>query len=542
MINFIKDAVTAVSGIKSFLFNTDYRNNFDLQNVEFPCCVLTPIMRTNYDLNNIIRESAELQLSVVDLAPYEYSGDDLYAINKRCSDLALQVIANLQVKSKLDKELAFEFILPSGDELISGVMCNLQCTMKQGSCIGAPSYVEVVVQPVKRESITTNGKHVIIPSSGFNAMREVEVDVNVDLKGSLQDKQVTITENGTQTITADSEFEGLSSVEVTTDVNTLQGLDFSELGRNEGDVVIQNSILKDEINSAVERGKKWTEQSTSSDFWGGERTGRIYYFYTKLNCPNLKILNIFNNCPAMTYINIDEAVENCNNLDSCEQAFTGNYAMKIVKLGNINYSNVTNAVKMFSNCWSLKEIDWGNFKDAKLLTMTQMFNDSCFNIETIDFSKITTKYCENMSSLLYYSGGSFSQNTKRILGLDMTSCTKATNIFKNRISILEIEITNWGKCNLSLNTQKLLSSSSIRYIIWHALNGENSLGFENEGATSRTLQLHATPYASWEEWKTTKPSVEDCEYLGIDEAEIAKYGELTWEDIALSIKLITIGA
>jgi hypothetical protein len=185
MINFIKDAVSAVSGIKTFLFNTDYRNNFDLQNVEFPCCVLTPIMRTNYDLNNIIRESAELQLSVVDLAPYDYTGDDLYAINKRCSDLALQVIANLQVKSKLDKELTFEFILPSGDELISGVMCNLQCTMKQGSCIGAPSYVEVIVQPIKRESITTNGKYVISADSGFNAMKEVEVDVQVEGGGGL---------------------------------------------------------------------------------------------------------------------------------------------------------------------------------------------------------------------------------------------------------------------------------------------------------------------------------------------------------------------
>lgn len=139
MINYIKQAVESVEGIKSFLFNTDYRNNFDLQDVEFPCCVLTPIMKTNYDLNNIIRDSAELQLSVVESAPYDYSGDDLYAINKRCSDLALQVIANLQVKSKLDKELTFEFILPSGDELISGVMCSLQCTMKQGKCAPAPT-------------------------------------------------------------------------------------------------------------------------------------------------------------------------------------------------------------------------------------------------------------------------------------------------------------------------------------------------------------------------------------------------------------------
>lgn len=159
MINFIKDAVNAVSGIKSFLFNTDYRNNFDLQNVEFPCCVLTPIMSKKYDLNNIIRESAELQLSVVDLAPYEYTGDDLYAINKRCSDLALQVIANLQVKSKLDKELTFEFILPSGDELISGIMANLNITMKQGKCAPQPNILlrGMEQQPIGVSILATNG-------------------------------------------------------------------------------------------------------------------------------------------------------------------------------------------------------------------------------------------------------------------------------------------------------------------------------------------------------------------------------------------------
>lgn len=218
MINFIKDAVTAVNGIKTFLFNTDYRNNFDLQNVEFPCCVLTPIMRTNYDLNNIIRESAELQLSVVDLAPLEYTGDDLYAINKRCSDLALQVIANLQVKSKLDKELTFEFILPSGDELISGVMCNLTATMRQGSCNGAPSYVEVVVQSIKRKSITSNGKYVISADSGYNAMREVEVDVNVEMPKIEPTKQVIFNDNTTTTITPSEGYDAIESVGIVVDL------------------------------------------------------------------------------------------------------------------------------------------------------------------------------------------------------------------------------------------------------------------------------------------------------------------------------------
>ncbi len=112
--------------------------------------------------------------------------------------------------------------------------------------------------------------------------------------------------------------------------------------------------------------------------------------------------------------------------------------------------------------------------------------------------------------------------------------------FMDCIALEECLIEGYSIYNLSFSDSQNLSAESIKYIIWHALNGNNTLGFENQGATSRTLQLHATPYASWETWKLTKPSIEDCEFLGISEEEITKYGELTWEDIALDIKLITI--
>ena len=336
MINFIKDAVTAVSGIKSFLFNTDYRNNFDLQNVEFPCCVLTPIMRTNYDLKNIIRESAELQLSVVDLAPYDYTGDDLYAINKRCSDLALQVIANLQVKSKLDKELTFEFILPSGDELISGVMCNLQCTMKQGSCIGAPSYVEIVVQPIKRESITSNGKHVISADSGFNAMREVEVEVDVP-QLQLEEKQVTITSNGT-TIVTPSVADGMSKVEVVTDVP--EGFDFSDRGMQDFSDRVNAYFLEDIDKKII----------STIDF---PANGNISLrFYQSLN---IVALDLSKYKPTQ----IQGLCYECYNL----------------KYAKLNTDDCTNLNSTFRYCWSVEYIELTSIEKN-----TQEYNSRIPNI------------------------------------------------------------------------------------------------------------------------------------------------------------------
>jgi hypothetical protein len=433
MINYIKDAVTAVSGIKTFLFNTDYRNNFDLQNVEFPCCVLTPIMRTNYDLNNIIRESAELQLSVVDLAPYEYTGDDLYAINKRCSDLALQVISNLQVKSKLDKELTFEFILPSGDELISGVMCNLTATMKQGYCIGAPSYVEVIVQPIKRESITSNGKHVISPSSGFNAMREVEVDVNVDLKGSLQDKQVTITENGTQTITADEGYEGLNSVEVNSEV--YEGFDFGEFSNEINQNIKKNIDLTKEINSA----------DTIQGGYSKYAYSQIYYLKKPIKGTDGRSTFTFS---ALQYVDVP-------------------------------YIEATYANSFFGQCGSLVSIK----ADTTSATTFQSFAIDCHNLVRVEIkatnATIFNAVVKNAYKLEFFSCGSIKKITSTIDSF--SGCYKLTSLY----------FEEWTKTNISVANSSLLSPESIHHNIQNAV----SLA---DGATARTLTLHATAKTNWQ--------------------------------------------
>lgn len=539
MINFIKQAVESVEGIKSFLFNTDYRNNFDLQNVKFPCCVLTPIMRTNYDLNNIIHESAELQLSVVETAPYEYTGDDLYAINKRCSDLALQVIANLQVKSKLDKELTFEFILPSGDEFISGVMCNLTATMKQGSCIGKPSYVEIVVQPIKRESITSNGKHIISADSGYNAMREVEIDVQVVEKADpklqskeitistnnsttdivadegfdglekvsvsvdvemptteeksvtitsngeveilptnadamakvtanvqvppppleekqvtiteaktteiitpdaeyglsrvevstdipLESKQITITENGTTTIEASEGFEGIESVEVTTDVNTLQGLDFSE---------IYDAEQADKLNQLYRDGIKYAEEFRKA-FAGG--SGWVPFFAKE----NLNLLFVPKGIDISGYTRMDQTFYNASRLVCVAEDF--------------NPINSINNQLLFANCSSLIKIKINSPK-----------NTSCYSVA---YNCMACEYID--------------------LG-DCGNVTNWTTAFSAVWFCPTIIFRNWKFGNVPIPNTRALSPESIHYIIQNAMDVA-------DGATVRTLTLHATAKTNWQ--------------------------------------------
>ena len=491
MINYIKDAVTAVSGIKTFLFNTDYRNNFDLQHVEFPCCVLTPIMRTNYDLKNIIRESAELQLSVVDLAPYEYTGDELYAINKRCSDLALQVIANLQVKSKLDKELTFEFILPSGDELISGVMCNLQCTMKQGSCIGKPSYVEVIVQPIKRENITRNGKHVISPSKGFTAMREVEVDVFVPVP-TTEEKSVEITHNGEVEIlptSADAMTKVTANVQVPpppleekqvtiTENGTTEIVPTSEYGLRRVEVVADVAPnLQDKQVTITENG---TTTITADEGFEGLNSVEVS---SNVHDGNLDFGEIYDdNSANMINQHFKDGIEYAKEIAKTNLTTPKSFEndLNLVFMPDINWVGDGGGNYAFAGCYNLMR-----FGENAKITLQQgssfryAFNN-CFSLKNTPL--IDMNFCFFADRPFLYAYGLEHVKLKNVSeGLS----------FGNSLGLKKLEIENWKSGNCEAYNSSLLSPSSIHNTIQNAMSVA-------EGATTRTLTLHATAKANWE--------------------------------------------
>lgn len=225
----------------------------------------------------------------------------------------------------------------------------------------------------------------------------------------------------------------------------------------------------------------------------------------------------------------------------------------------IDLTDCTEAGALLSDIKALNQVEKkitiqaGNVSDVnRLISLQEFMRGTRIAIEEIEILG------DSVRSITWLAHGNIT--VKRIIARNTPNLNSCNNVASSSIEYVKlgsikncngisglssafletIEFDEWVKGDISLNTASLLSANNIRYIIWHALNGENALGFENEGATSRTLKLHATPYASWEEWKTTKPSVDDCEYLGVDETEITKYGELTWEDIALNVKLITI--
>lgn len=68
----------------------------------------------------------------------------------------------------------------------------------------------------KTVEITGNGITTVSADAGYDGLRNVEIDT--DVQPTLQTKSQTITTNTTTTITADNDYDGLSSVEITTNI------------------------------------------------------------------------------------------------------------------------------------------------------------------------------------------------------------------------------------------------------------------------------------------------------------------------------------
>lgn len=339
----------------------------------------------------------------------------------------------------------------------------------------------------------------------------------------LEEQLVGIRSNGTTYIEPNDGFDGIGKAKIVTMVSgSNEGVDLTAIGCTPEETNEYNEYYKAGVEYAKNIYANWKNTSYKAGTYASNID--IVYF-PKVDCSNMT------DCQSMFSRALNLNVVYCLNWKpkSCDYTFQRTFKCRRI-YGEIDFINATKALGFFfeSGIEILPTI-----KNTYNLIEMRSFITGCFGLKEV--------YLDTTSNQNFYC---IIQNCINLKKATITSLENATNlsIFCTETRVLEeLYVGKYKQLDLSLAQQNLLKSQSIKYIIWHAMNGENTLGFENQGATSRTLQLHATPYTSWETWKLTKPSVEDCEFLGIDETEITKYGELTWEDISLNVKLITVG-
>lgn len=73
----------------------------------------------------------------------------------------------------------------------------------------------------------------------------------------------------------------------------------------------------------------------------------------------------------------------------------------------------------------------------------------------------------------------------------MEKCTSFSTAFYNTLALVTLEFDKWKQTDINLAQSSKLSAESIHYIIQNAVDVA-------DGATARTLTLHATAKTNWQ--------------------------------------------
>lgn len=329
------------------------------------------------------------------------------------------------------------------------------------------------IEQSKSETFTENGTYHITPSSGFNAMKEVEVDVNVP-QLQLEEKQVTITSNGTTIVTPDN-ADGLSKVEVIADVPTIEGFDFSELGYSAEYSGNINEFISNDIHNLIAEGLSGNCNSKYRD--------KGLLFFPDIDMSDVTSMSsmfekstIFATCEkfnAINSTNINYLFLDCSNL---------RFPPKKIK---VTPSKISNAIQLFYKCYNLLFIPEVDTRNAKSF---DSYAQACNNAEYMP--KLDTSSAENMFTAFRYCYKLKKIELTSVKNIKISTYGGLKGAFTGCSALEEVYFTEWVRDDVYLADSPNIIPSSIRYIIQNAMSVA-------DGATARTLQLHATAYDNW---------------------------------------------
>lgn len=352
----------------------------------------------------------------------------------------------------------------------------------------------------REETIEENGEYEYIPNSG-SAYSKVKVKVEVpSTGGELQTKEVVLTTNGEHTITPDDGFDGMSEVKVTNSV--YEGFDLGEIG--------VEGVLANTVNSGIRQAlvknrelMEWGKTNTSwaskmkgvffvdipmthvtslnSAFYGNQHLLYMYDFNVP-NCTDFRNMFSHSAPPSITQINAEKATtfqgsfQNAN-LVNCQGDISINVGNKSTTNSNVVFTNA------FQNTTNI------NLNRFEIVGDRVSDLNALFFVAVGNINELVIESSENVTSVnnLIMNGVTVG---KLILG-SVERCTNFTNFTGNR-NPSTVHFTRWKTTNIPLAQASKLLPESINYIIEHALG-------EEDGATQRTLTLHATAKANWQQ-------------------------------------------
>lgn len=258
---------------------------------------------------------------------------------------------------------------------------------------------------------------------------------------------------------------------------------------------------------------------TNLDFINKLDTSKVTNMkYMISNCNKLKTIDLsnfntskvtnmyhmFSSCSKLTSLNLSNF--NTSNVTDMGYMFYSLYNLKTLNLSNFDTNKVTVAREMFESCRNLKTliIPDGFLKNNTNATWLFNYCSALTNFDTtkLDFSNVTNAYycftyCKalNVIDLRFktskitnmegmFSLGGIDNNLEKILGLDMYSCTKDTNLFNECMHLQELTIKNI-RISIVISTNRIAVNLSR-----DSLLGVAKELWDNSGSsTAKTLTI-----------------------------------------------------
>jgi hypothetical protein len=339
---------------------------------------------------------------------------------------------------------------------------------------------------VKNKNITIeqNGSYTVKADAGTTM---TEVGVEVDVKPNNQVKEVSITSNGEHIISVDSNFDGMSEVKVVNSV--YEGFDLGYVGYTQAMQDEYNQIIADEIAYVKELASKW-KLASNGIVTGFNGRG---YNYSIMFMPSIDISEATSLKQSFSYcsklIVFDISMYNTSNIEDMSEVCYSCSSLSYVNFGDCDLSSLKTLNSAFRDTY-IQQVNFGNKKDTfNLVDMNGMFNQ-CVRLKKIDYSNLYTRNVTTFNHLHYYAGGVTSPILEEIIGLNIYSAQSMTGWLGNVNLLKTIHFDEWRQTDINIPSKELLPES-INYIIEHALG-------EEDGATQRTLTLHATAKSNWQ--------------------------------------------
>ena len=304
-----------------------------------------------------------------------------------------------------------------------------------------PAGPDVVIQTSKDVSISENGTTVVSPDAGYDAIKDVVVDVNVPdpeleelsvtANGTYtptkygyskvdvavpskpeQTKSVTINQNGTTSVLPD-EGSVLSKVDVTVNVAGGGGGDlfgFDAIGYDGTEQPIKDSVdysktIYDNWDPSITSASRLFSSDDNLVYMPKVDTSNVTNMYEMFyGCGTLNTVPLFDTSKVT---NMFRMFSSCSMLTTVPQFDTSNvtnmsnmfdYCSNIKTVPSFNTSNVTDMSNMFDYCGNLKTVP--SFNTSNVTDMSYMFG-SCYALTTVpqfDASKVT-----NIDRMFYSS-------------------------------------------------------------------------------------------------------------------------------------------